>query len=415
MRNKAFLVALMMIVLLPGLVLAQNIYIKGGTVITVTKGTIEEGNVLIKDGKIAAVGKNVKCPPGVKVIDARGKYIIPGIIDAHSHMALDGDINESTNPVTAQVRMRDAIDFDDPVILQALGGGVVAAKLMHGSANVIGGLNITVKLKWKKPGEEWFIPDVHKQLKMAYGENPKRTYGSRGQMPSTRMGNAHVLRNTFVQAQEYMRKWAEYEKAVKESKEAKKPKRDLKLETLVNLMEGKMNVDFHCYRADGIANLLSIADEFGFRVEVLSHGLEAYKIPEIVKRHNASVSTFADGWGYKMEAFDGNPYNVPLLYRYGVNVLISSDSNNTIRRLYIEAAKAMKYGDLTPEEAIRLITLNPAKALGLDKRMGSIEEGKDGDIAIFDRHPMDTFTKCVMTVIEGEVYFDIEKYASSPE
>ena len=415
MKYRSILVATLAIILLPLWLMAQNLYIKGGTIITVTKGTIKGGAILIKKGKIAAVGRNVKCPPGVKVIDAKGKYIIPGIIDAHSHMALDGDINEATNPVTAEVRMRDAIDFDNPVILQALGGGVAAAKLMHGSANVIGGLNVVVKLKWGKPPEEWFIPDAHKQLKMAYGENPKRVYGSRGQMPSTRMGNAYALRNAMIQAKEYMRKWAEYEKAKKKGKDAKRPTRDLRLETLADLLRGKYTVDFHCYRADGIANLLSIADEFGFRVEVLSHALEGYKIPDIIKSHNASVSTFADGWGYKMEAFDGIPYMVPLLFRYGVNVLVSSDSDNTIRRLYIEASKAMKYGDLTPDEALRLITINPAKALGLDHRMGSIEVGKDGDIAIFDRHPMDTFTKCVMTIIEGEVYFDINKYASSPK
>jgi len=389
---------------------SREILIKNATILTISNGTIKNGSILIRDGRIAEVGANVTASPDTKVIDATGKYVMPGIIDCHSHTAIEGGINESTSPVTPQVRIGDVIRHDDINIYRALAGGVTTLNILHGSANVIGGQNAVIKLKWGKPVEELFFPGAPRGIKFALGENPKRSNTSNPQaqrrFPNTRMGIEMVLRQAFTEAQLYMREWEDYEGKLARGENPLPPRRDLKLETLADILRGKIRVHAHCYRADEIVMLLKVADDFGFKIATLQHVLEGYKVAKEIAAHGAGASTFADNWAYKMEAYDAIPHNAALMAKRGVRVSINSDSNERARRLYQEAAKAMKYGGLSEEEALKTITLNPAWQLGIDNRVGSIEVGKDADLAIFSAHPFSAYTMVEMTLIEGEVYFD---------
>jgi imidazolonepropionase-like amidohydrolase len=387
-------------------VFGGTLAIKGGTVLTVTGGTIENGDILVRDGKIAALGTGLEIPEDADEIDARGRYVMPGIIDAHSHLALDGDINEATSPITPQVRMTDAISPDDYGIYCALAGGVTAAKLMHGSANVIGGVNATVKLKYNRPLAEMLIPGVRQQIKMALGENPKRVYGRRNRMPATRLGIFALLRQKLLDAQQYREKWAKYRNTVAKGEDPDEPKRDLELETLAKVLAGEIAIDCHCYVASEIVTLLGIAEEFELPLTCLSHALEAYKVRDRLAGKGISVLTHTDWWGYKHEAYDAIPYQPGMLAEEDINVVIVSDSGDVIRRLNGEAAKVVKYSGVSEEQALAMITINAARALEIDSRCGSIEVGKDADLAIFDRHPLDSFSKCVTTLVEGEVLFN---------
>jgi len=384
--------------------------IRNATVMTASHGTIENGSVLIRDGKIAAVGKDVKAGPSAKVIDATGMYVIPGIIDAHSHTALDS-VNEGSLSVTSMVRMRDVVNETDVNIYRQLAGGVTAIHALHGSANSIGGQNILLRLKWGRPAEEMVFPDWQPTIKFALGENPKRSGstalpGRTPRYPATRMGVEETIREAFVQAREYRQKWDAYEAAVKRGEKPLAPRRDIKLEPLSDILRGKLLVHSHCYRADEIFMLIRLADEFGFKVQTFQHVLEGYKVAKEIAAHGAGGSTFADWWAYKMEAYDAIPGNAPIMARKGVVVSINSDSNEYARHLYQEAAKVLKYGDLSEEEALRMITLNPAKQLRIENRVGSIDVGKDADLAIFNGHPFSVYSRPEMTLIEGVVYFD---------
>jgi imidazolonepropionase-like amidohydrolase len=401
------------LILVPGIQSAvqgteQTTVVKGGTVLTVTSGTIQNGTILIQDGKFVAIGQDVEAPPGATEIDARGKYVMPGIIDAHSHLALDGDINEATEPVTAQVRMADAVDPDSYAIYCALAGGTTTAKLMHGSANVIGGVNVTVKLKYGKPFREMVISEARPQIKMALGENPKRVYGNRGKMPSTRPGVFAVLRQKLLDAQHYKRQWDHYRTQLSSGEVSKEPRKDLELETLVEVLEGKIAIDCHCYVGYEILTFLRIVDEFNLPLVCLSHALEGYKVRNEIARRGVTVLTHTDWWGYKHEAYDAIPYQPGMLMEAGINVAIVSDSGDVIRRLNGEAAKVVKYSRVTDDEALAMITINAARGLEIDATCGSIEVGKDADLAIFEGHPLNSFSKCTMTLIEGETYFDID-------
>ena len=390
----------------------QDLALKGGTVITVTKGTIENGTVVIRNGKITAVGKDVSIPPGIKVIDCSGKYVLPGIIDSHSHIAFDfGDVNELTDPVTPQVWMKEALDPEDHHILTTLGGGVTTVKTMHGSANVIGGVNVTIKLKYNALPEELLVQGARHQLKLALGENPKRFYGQeQGRMPSTRMGNAYVLRKAFIEAQEYKSQWDKYEK---EKAEGKKdivlPKKDLRMETLKMVLEKKLSIDCHTYRADEIVWIINFCKEFDLVLKQLSHCVDGYKVADIMAEAGVSFGGWVDWWGFKEESYDGCPYGFKIMHDAGTNIVINSDSADEGRYLFRNAAKVLKYNDIPEEEVLKMITINPAKSLELEDRIGSIEVGKDGDIAVFAKHPLDSTTKCLLTVIEGKVYFDYAK------
>ncbi len=383
-----------------------EVLIRNATVLTAAKGTLENTDVLIQNGKIARIGKNLKASSNARTIDATGKFITPGIIDCHSHTMMDA-VNEFSYSVTSMTRIRDVLNPTDIAIYRALASGVTAANLLHGSANAIGGQNSTVKFKYGKPIEDFVIPDAPPGIKFALGENPKRTNfnpapGATPRYPRTRMGVMEVIRDAFIRAREYKKSWDDF----RAKKTTVQPRRDLELEPLVEVLEGKRLVHAHGYRSDEHLNLMLLADEFGFKIATLQHALEAYKIaPEIAKR-GTGASIFVDSWSYKLEAYDSIPYNAAILWKNGVVVSINSDSNERMRRLNLDAAKVEKYGGVPEEEALKMITLNAAKQLGIERRTGSIEVGKDADIAIWNAHPFSVYSHVEMTMIEGEVYFD---------
>src|SRR5215467_962392 len=323
----------------------SEVVITNAIVMTATHGNIKNGSIYIKDGKIAAVGENVKAPASATVIDAGGKYVTPGIVDSHSHIALDDDVNEATSPITPQMMMKDAFDYQDKAIYRALAGGVTTSLLLHGSANMIGGQAIVIKHKYGLGRDELLFPNAPRSIKFASGENPKRVYGSRDQLPSTRMGNFEVQREAFVQAQEYRRDWDDYDAKVKKGdKDAKPPKRDLKLEALADVLSGKLLVQIHCYRADELLTEMAMAKEFGYKVRAFHHALEAYKVADQIAANGVAIATFSDWWGYKQEAWDAIPWNAVLSMRKGVRVAIKSDSEDVTRRLNQEAGKIIHYG-----------------------------------------------------------------------
>ncbi len=395
--------------------------IRNATVLTITQGTLENTDVLIRKGKIAAVGKNLKGSAGARVIDATGKFVMPGIIDCHSHSMLDA-INEGTLAVTSMAHTRDVLNPTDADLYRELAGGVTTLNLLHGSANPIGGLNTVVKIKYGRPVSEFIFPGAMPGIKFALGENPKRSSspnlpGVPRRYPNTRMGVEEVIRDAFTRARDYKKVWDEYRAAVgKGEKNLVPPRRDLQLEPLVEVLEGKRYVHSHCYRADEILMLINLADEFGFKVKTFQHVLEGYKVAKEIAQHGAGASIFADFWGYKIEAYDAIPYNAAILTRAGVVVSMNSDSDERARRLNIEAAKAMHYGDLSEEEALKLITINPAIQLGIQNRVGSIEVGKDADLAIWNAHPLSVYARVDTTLIDGDIFFDRQQdLARRPE
>ncbi|MGH9830378.1 MAG: amidohydrolase family protein, partial [Blastocatellia bacterium] len=364
---------------------SNELLIKNATILTASHGTIKNGSILVKDGKIAAVGTNVtSSDPGVRVIDASGKYVTPGIIDCHSHTAIEGGVNEGTLSVTSMARIQDVMNPYDPDLYRELAGGTTTVNMLHGSANAIGGQNAVAKLKVGKPLEEWIIPDAPPGIKFALGENPKRSNfnlpGMQRRYPATRMGVEETIRDAFDRAKDYKRKWDDYEAKKGSDPTAIAPRRDLALDPLVEILAGKRYIHSHCYVDDEILMLLNLGDEIGFHVQTLQHVLEGYKVAKEIAAHHTGGSTFADFWSYKMEAYDAIPYNAALMAKKGVIVSVNSDSDERARRLYLEAAKTMKYGGLSEEEALRTVTLNSAIQLGIDKHVGSIDVGKDADL-----------------------------------
>jgi imidazolonepropionase-like amidohydrolase len=379
-----------------------NVLIRNATVLTVAKSTLPDTDILIQGGKIVAIGKKLEAPAGMKVIEAAGLFVMPGVIDTHCHFAISGGVNEFSLSVVPEVRVRDVIDSEDVQIYRALAGGVTTSRLLHGSANVVGGQDAVIKLKFGEPVGKLLLADAPRGVKFALGENVKRTDG---RFPNTRLGVEAVLVRAFTEAQAYRHAWDEYESAKRSGRPTREPRRDLRLEALADVLRGDLRVHCHCYRADEILMLLRVADRFGFKIRSLQHVLEGYKIAAEIADHGASCSTFSDWWAYKIEAYDAIPFNSALLNEAGATVCLKSDSNELMRHLYQEAAKCVKYGSMSEDEALRTITLNGAKQLGLDKRTGSIEIGKDGDIAIFNGHPLNSYSRCEMTLVEGEIYF----------
>ena len=385
--------------------------IRNATVLTVSRGTLVNTDVLIRNGKIAAVGQNLKAPDDAQVIDATGKFVSPGIIDAHSHTMMDGSVNECTKSVTSMARTQDILNPTAIGIYRELAGGTTAALLLHGSCNAIGGLSTTVKLKWGHPAADFPIPGATPGIKFALGENPKRTNfnipGLQPRYPATRMGVEETIRDAFTRARDYKRDWDDYRKGVaRDEKNLIPPRRDLELEPLVEVLEGKCFVHSHCYRADEILMLMNLADELGFKVRTLQHVLEGYKVASEIARHGAMASAFADFWGYKMEAYDAIPYDVAIMTRHGVVSSVNSDSDERARRLNIEAAKMVRYGGLTEDEALKLVTLNPAMQLGIENRVGTIDVGKDADVVVWSAHPLSVYTHVEQTFVDGELLFD---------
>ena len=384
--------------------------LRGGTVYTVTKGTIENATVLIRDGKIAGVGTDVNVPGDAEVIDATGKHITPGIIDAHSHIANDS-INEGGTTVSSMTGMEDVLDPTDLSIYRDLAGGLTTANILHGSANPIGGKNAVIKLRWgARTADELLFEGAMPGIKFALGENPKDIQTGRGsgprRYPLTRMGVEYVIRDAFTRAKAYQKAWQDYEKTKATNANAIPPRRDLQLEPLVEILEGKRLVHAHSYRADEILMMLRVAEEMGFKIATFQHVLEGYKVAKEIAAHGAGASTFSDWWGYKIEANDAIPHNAAIMVRKGVLVSINSDSAEHARRLNTEAAKSIRWGGLTEDEALALVTINPAKQLRIDDRVGSLEVGKDADVAVWTQHPLSSYAVADRVYIDGRLYYD---------
>ncbi|HXT73925.1 MAG TPA: amidohydrolase family protein [Candidatus Angelobacter sp.] len=385
--------------------------IKDATIITVTHGRVEHGSILVRDGKIAAFGTDVQAPAGAEVIDGTGLFVMPGIIDCHTHIAVDGDVNEGSISVSSMVNIKDVLNPYDVDIYHELAGGVVIGNVLHGSANPIGGQTIVIKLKYGAPPDELPFPDAVPGIKFALGENVKHSNfsapGVAPRYPETRMGVEETIRDAFTRAKAYQKKWADYNrrKAAGEQNLIP-PRRDLQLEPLVEVLEGKRYIHCHSYVSDEILMLMRVAKEFGFKVRTFQHVLEGYKVADEMAANNIGGSTFSDWWAYKMEAYEAIPYNAALMTRRGVIVSVNSDDADEARHLNQEAAKSMKYGGLTENEALRLVTLNPAIQLGIDNHVGSIEVGKDADFAIYNHDPLSVYAVVQKTIIDGKVYFD---------
>ena len=385
--------------------------IRGATLLTVTKGTIQNGSILLRDGKIEALGANVQAPAGADIVEAKGKFVTPGIIDAHIHIAADS-INEGATTVSSMTGIEDVLNPTDINIYRDLAGGVTSANVLHGSANPIGGTNAVIKLRWGKSTlEEMLFAGAMPGIKFALGENPKdlrQGFRSAGPLryPITRMGVEYVIRDAFTRAKAYQRAWKDYDERKKKGEDVLEPRRDLQLDPLVEVLEGKRLVHAHSYRADEILMLIRVAEEMGFKIATFQHVLEGYKVAKEIAAHGAGGSTFIDMWGGKIEMVDAIPYNPAMMAQYGVTVSLNSDSAERSRRLNTDAAKAMKWGGVTEDAALAMITINPAKQLRIDKRVGSLEVGKDADVVLWNQHPLSTYAIVDRVYIDGTVYYD---------
>jgi imidazolonepropionase-like amidohydrolase len=374
-------------------------------------GILEHADLLVKDGKVVRVGPGIAAPAGAKVVDAAGKHVTPGLIDCHSHTAIRGGVNEGSNNVTAEVRIDDVIDTRDVAIYRELAGGLTSANLLHGSANSIGGQNAVVKLHYRSSRERMMLPGAPPGIKFALGENPKQSNGrdpGRPQRyPATRMGVMASIRERFVAARHYRDAWVAYDGLSDKEKERREPpRRDLQLEAIAEILDGKRLIHSHCYRADEILALIRTAESFGVSVATFQHVLEGYKVADEIAAHGAGGSTFSDWWAYKLEAYDAIPYNGALMRDRGVVVSFNSDSNELARRLNLEAAKAVKYGDVPEIAALDFVTGNPARQLKIDSRVGSLEPGKDADFVIWSGHPLSVYSLAEQTWVDGIKEFD---------
>ena len=392
----------------PGVMAAQDLAIRNATLITIANGDIQAGTIVVRGGKITAVGANVAVPAGMRVIDGTGKFVMPGIIDAHSHAALENGINEGSESVTPEVQVQ--LKNDDPVIYRALAGGVTAALLLHGSANTIGGQARVIKMRWGAPVDSMYFKGAFRIVKFALGENVTRagatTPEDQRRFPMSRMGVEFTVNYWFQKAKEYDQEWKDYRASLKANPAAIMPRRDLRLEALTDILHGDLKVHSHSYRGDEILMLIRVAEENGFKVHTFQHVLEGYKVADEIAKHGAMASTFADMWAYKAEAWDAIPYNMALMSERGVVVSVNSDSDERIRRLYQEAGIGVRYGNMSVNEALKMVTLNPAKQLGVDKMVGTLETGKDGDIAVFSAHPFAPEAMVEYTIVDGKVLFD---------
>lgn len=398
-------------VMAPAALAAQDVAIRNATIITIANGDIQNGNIVVRNGKITAVGANVAIPNGITVIDGTGKFVMPGIIDAHSHGALEGGINEGSESVTPEVRVQ--VSNDDAMIYRSLAGGVTAALQLHGSANTIGGQGNVIKMRWGQPVDSMYFKGAFRIVKFALGENVTRASSTapadQRRFPMSRMGVEFTVQYWFNLAKEYKAEWEAYRAAVRTNPNAIMPRRDLRLEALVDILNGDLKIHSHSYRADEILMLIRVAEENGFKVHTFQHVLEGYKVADEMAKHGAMASTFAEMWGYKVEAWDAIPQNMALMHERGVVVSVNSDSDERIRRLYQEAGIGVRYGNMPVNEALKMITLNPARQLGVDRMVGTLEVGKDGDIAVFSAHPFAPSAMVEYTLVDGKVLFDRSK------
>jgi imidazolonepropionase-like amidohydrolase len=398
--------------------------IRNATILTAAGPIIEGGSILLQAGKVATVGRNVSAPPDAREIDATGKWITPGIIDTHSHMGVYpapgieavSDGNEMTNPNTAEVSAEHAIWPQDPQFDLALAGGVTTLHVLPGSANLFGGRSVTLKNVRARTAEGMKFPDAPYGLKMACGENPKRVYGSRNTAPGTRMGNVAGHRRAWQSAVEYRERWRRWrEKGETETR----PERNLQWETLAGVLDGEIRIQNHCYRSDEMAIMINMSREFGYSIASFHHAVEAYKVRDLLAEHDICASMWADWWGFKLEAWDGINQNVALVHQAGACAIVHSDDPNGIQRLNQEAAKAMRAAAETGiaidrADAIRWITRNPAKALGIDEWAGSLEEGKSADVVIWSGDPFSVYSRAERVFIDGVLTYDRSDPARQP-
>ncbi len=397
----------------------KPLLLKGGNILTISGEPIMGGSILIQGGKIAAVGKDVTAPAGAETIDLQGQWVMPGIIDSHSHIAFEGDGNETGDLLVPEVDIREVLNPEDINIWYALTGGVTTVHTMHGSADPIGGRGIVLKLRWgAAKGEDLIFAGAPPTSKWALGENPKRQGIGRSRYPQSRMGVEASIRAVFEQAKAYMRSWDEYNRKAKEAEKAKKPaaaallppRKDYRLEVVADILRGKYWVRCHAYQAEEMLSIMRLCQEYGVKLVCFEHGLEGYRITNELVARGVAVSTFADFWGYKWEAFQTMPHAAALMVRRGVLVALNSDDAERMRHLFNDAAKTVRFGGLSEAEALKTLTVNPARILGVDKRVGTIEAGKDADLAVFSRHPLDPFTVCEKTLVDGKVLFDRAKF-----
>ncbi|MCX6132661.1 MAG: amidohydrolase family protein [Ignavibacteriales bacterium] len=387
-----------------------NILIKNATIWTQgPQGKLVNADMLVTKGKIAQVGLNIAVPKDAVVIDATGKHLSPGVIDAHSHTAINGGVNEGGQAITPETRVEDVINPDDIWIYRQLAGGTTMALVVHGSANPIGGQSSILKWRWGASAEELPLAGAPLGVKFALGENVKQSSmtpqrGVAARYPQTRMGVEELIRDRFNAALDYERSWKEWER----NKLMVPPRKDLELDCLLEIVKGKREIHAHAYRQDEMLMLIRVAEEYGIHVASFEHGLEGYKIADVIAKHGAGVSTFSDWWAYKIEAWDAIPGNGPLLHNQGVLVAYKSDNDQLASRLNWEAAKAVKYG-LSEEEAFKFVTINPAKHLKVDKWVGSLEVGKDADFVLWSGNPLSVYSRCEQTWVDGKKYFDIQE------
>ena len=384
---------------------AEHVLFKNATLWTCAKrGILTNAEILIGGGKILAVGRRLRVPPGTRVIDCQGKHVTPGIIDCHSHMATDGGVNESAQAITAEVRIGDFIDSNDINIYRQLAGGVTCSNILHGSANPIGGQNQVIKLRWGAMSEELKFVEAPAGIKFALGENVKQSnWGDNftTRYPQTRMGVEQIIRDAFQAALDYQQRWRDWQR----TRQGLPPRRDLELEAISEILAGQRWIHCHSYRQDEILALIRTLDDFHVTIGTFQHILEGYKVADAMARHGAMASAFSDWWAYKFEVYDAIPYAGALMHNAGVVVSFNSDDRELARHLNHEAAKAVKYGGVPRQEALKFVTLNPARQLRIDQYVGSLEAGKHADLVVWSQSPLSTFSVCEQTWIDGRRYF----------
>src|SRR5215208_3701782 len=392
---------------------SRTTVIRNASILTAAGPLIRGGSVLIRDGKIAAVGATVDAPADAVVIDGAGKYVTPGLVDTHSHLGVYAapggqalsDGNEATNPVTANVWAEHSVWPQDPQFPRVLAGGITTLQVLPGSANLIGGRSVVLKVVPARTVQGMKFPGARYGLKMACGENPKRVYASRG--PSTRMGNVAGYRAAWIQAEQYRRRWDKWNR----DHQGEAPTRDLGNETLAEVLRGNIYVHNHCYRADEMAQMIDIAREFGYKIRSFHHGVEAYKIADLLARDSISASIWSDWGGFKMEALDGIRANLALVHHAGARAIVHSDDPSGSQRLTQDAAKGMAAGNaigirITDEDAIKWVTINPAWALGLEGQIGTLEPGKNADVVLWSGNPFSVYTRAEKVWVDGAMLYD---------
>ncbi len=393
--------------------------IRGGTVLDGIGGQIENGDVLIENGRIAAIGTGLEAPEGATVIDAAGRYVTPGVIDIHSHLGVypspgvraHSDGNEATQPVTAEVWAEHSVWPQDPGFEHALAGGVTTLHVLPGSANLFGGRGVTLRNVSGRTVQDMKFPDAPYTLKMACGENPSRVYGGRGRSPATDMGNVAGYREAWIRASNYRDDWHEYWESAEAGEDASPPTQDLELDTLMGVLEGEILVQMHCYRADQMAQIIDMSHEFGYQVTTFHHGVEAYKIPDLLAENDICAAVWADWGGFKMEAYDSIRENLAMTHANGACAMIHSDDDNGIQRLNQEVAKALADGrraglDISEAEAWAWLSSNPANALGIGDETGSLQEGYRADVVLWSGNPYSTYTRADQVWIDGALSYD---------